>query len=91
MTAEPTNAATASHGQTADRLLGIHFFKGTADEAVARFAATGGLLVVPASPALVKLNDDEGYRRALLEADLVLPDSGLVAALARAITSNQLQ
>jgi N-acetylglucosaminyldiphosphoundecaprenol N-acetyl-beta-D-mannosaminyltransferase len=41
----------------------------------------GGLLVVPAAPALVNIQYDEGYRRALLEADLAIADSGLMVLL----------
>jgi hypothetical protein len=34
------------------KILGIDFFQGTAAEAVDRMGAEGGLLVVPAAPAL---------------------------------------
>jgi UDP-N-acetyl-D-mannosaminuronic acid transferase (WecB/TagA/CpsF family) len=38
----------------------------------------GGLLVVPAAPALVGLQTDNGYRDALAHADLVLADSAFM-------------
>lgn len=72
------------------RLLGIDFFSGTLDEAVAFATSATGCIVMPAAPALVKLNYDDDYRRALLGADLVLPDSGFVAVLSRLATHQQL-
>jgi exopolysaccharide biosynthesis WecB/TagA/CpsF family protein len=59
------------------RILGINFFQGTVGEAVARIQA-GGLLIVPAAPALVELRSNPGYRDALTNADLVLPDSAFM-------------
>ena len=56
------------------RILGINFFQGTVAEAVERIQG-GGLLIVPAAPALVELRTNAGYRDALTNADLVLPDS----------------
>jgi exopolysaccharide biosynthesis WecB/TagA/CpsF family protein len=48
-------------------------------------------MVVPASPALIKLKYDEDYRRALQNADLALADSGLVVALWRIATGRKLR
>ena len=62
-----------------ERILGISFFNGSVEEAVERHLSNGGAVVVPASPALVKLNYDQAYRSALQQADLVLPDSELLA------------
>ncbi len=56
-------------------ILGISFFLGTAMEAVERMRL-GGLLVVPAAPALKDLATDASYREALLNADLAITDSG---------------
>ncbi len=55
-------------------ILGIKFFLGTATEAVERMRA-GGLLVIPAAPALKDLRTNRAYREALLQADVVLTDS----------------
>lgn len=55
-------------------ILGIRFFLGTAAEAVRRMQE-GGLLVVPAAPALKDVGTNAAYREALLQADLVLTDS----------------
>jgi N-acetylglucosaminyldiphosphoundecaprenol N-acetyl-beta-D-mannosaminyltransferase len=66
-----------------DRVLGISFFNGTAAQAVEHLKGTGGLAVMPASPALIKLNYDTDYRLALQKADLALADSGLLILLWR--------
>jgi UDP-N-acetyl-D-mannosaminuronic acid transferase (WecB/TagA/CpsF family) len=55
-------------------ILGIRFFIGTAEEAVRRMAG-GGLLVVPAAPALKDLEVKASYREALLNADMAIADS----------------
>jgi len=55
-------------------ILGIRFFIGTAAEAVRRMAG-GGLLVVPAAPALKDLEVKASYREALLNADMAIADS----------------
>ena len=56
------------------RILGIDFFCGSAREALERMRG-GGLLVVPAAPALKELGRDAAYREALLNADLAIADS----------------
>lgn len=58
-------------------ILGIRFFLGTAAEAIAKMRL-GGLLVVPAAPALKDLGINEAYREALLNADVVIPDSAFM-------------
>ena len=69
-----------------ERILGIGFFNGSAGEAVEQMKAPGGCLVIPPSPALMKLNHDGNYRRALQQADLVLPDSGLLTLVWKVTT-----
>jgi UDP-N-acetyl-D-mannosaminuronic acid transferase (WecB/TagA/CpsF family) len=59
------------------QILGIQFFVGEAQRAV-DLLRNGGLLVVPAAPALKNLPVDTGYREALLGADLVITDSALM-------------
>ena len=59
------------------RILGINFFSGTATEA-ATLLQPGGLLVVPAAPALRNLSWDADYREALLSADVAITDSSLM-------------
>jgi UDP-N-acetyl-D-mannosaminuronic acid transferase (WecB/TagA/CpsF family) len=62
------------------KILGIEFFQGTAGEAVDRVQA-GGLVVVPAAPALKNLGSDVDYREALLKADLVITDSAFMVLI----------
>ena len=71
-------------------ILGIPFFTGSADEAVDRMMR-GGLLVVPAAPALKDLSTDEAYRSAILGADLVLPDSAFMVLLWNLIERQRLR
>ncbi len=58
-------------------ILGVRFFLGTAIQAVAK-VRTGGLLVVPAAPALKDLGTNRSYREALLNADLAIADSAFM-------------
>src|SRR5216110_3852834 len=58
------------------RMLGIDFFVGTAAEAVAHVSKNGGLVVAPAAPSFIALQDDPDYRRAIADADLAIADSG---------------
>jgi UDP-N-acetyl-D-mannosaminuronic acid transferase (WecB/TagA/CpsF family) len=62
------------------QILGIRFFTGTPEEAV-QIGLRGGLVVVPAAPALVDLAPDRGYRDALLNSDLAITDSGFMVLL----------
>ncbi len=65
---------------SSERILGIQFFDGTPPEAVARIRE-GGLLVAPSGTCFERFEHDSEYRRAILSADLVLPDSGLMVML----------
>jgi len=59
------------------QILGITFFVGSAQRAV-DLVSHGGLLVVPAAPALKNLAEDVAYREALLNADVAITDSALM-------------
>jgi N-acetylglucosaminyldiphosphoundecaprenol N-acetyl-beta-D-mannosaminyltransferase len=74
-----------------EQILGLNFFNGTVDEAVDVMSSNGGLLVVPAAPALVKLESDEGYRRALISADMAIADSGAMVLLWRIFTGRRVE
>ena len=74
-----------------ERILGIPFFTGTVAEAVERHWRNGGYIVIPAAPALIKLNYDEGYRRAMQKADMAIADSGLFVLLWRLATGRKIQ
>ncbi len=65
---------------TETTILGIDFFSGTAAQAVERMCC-GGLLVVPAAPALKDVETNAAYREALLAADLALPDSAFMVMI----------
>jgi UDP-N-acetyl-D-mannosaminuronic acid transferase (WecB/TagA/CpsF family) len=67
-------------------ILGLDFFGGTSLEAVEEITRTGGLLVAPAAPSMINLCRDEDYRRALLEADLAIADSGFMVLLWKLFT-----
>lgn len=62
------------------RILGIEFFGGTAAEAIEKIRK-GGLLVVPAAPALKDLASESDYRDALLNADLSITDSAYMVLI----------
>lgn len=62
------------------QILGLQFFTGNPEEAVDMMRA-GGLLVVPAAPALKNLSLDSDYREALLNADLTITDSSFMVLL----------
>ncbi len=73
---------TAEHREESafQYILGVQFFSGDAREAVRRMH-DGGLLVVPAAPALTALTTSAGYRDALTHADLAIADSGLMVVV----------
>jgi UDP-N-acetyl-D-mannosaminuronic acid transferase (WecB/TagA/CpsF family) len=62
------------------RILGIDFFDGSAKHAIA-LMRSGGLLVVPAAPALKDLDSNHAYRESLLNADLAITDSAFMVLL----------
>lgn len=62
------------------QILGLQFFTGSTAQAV-EFMKTGGLLVVPAAPALKDISMNPGYREALLAADLTITDSAFMVLL----------
>lgn len=59
------------------QILGLNFFVGEARRAI-ELLANGGLLVVPAAPALKNLSHDHAYREAMLKSDVALADSSLM-------------
>lgn len=63
------------------QILGIRFFVGNEQEAIDEVSREGGLVVVPAAPALKNLTSDNQYRDALLGADFAIADSVLMVVL----------
>jgi len=64
-----------------EQILGIRFIVATAQEAIDQILCNGGLLVVPAAPALNNLARDKRYREAVLAADFAIADSTLMVLL----------
>jgi UDP-N-acetyl-D-mannosaminuronic acid transferase (WecB/TagA/CpsF family) len=62
------------------RILGIDFFDGSAQAAIA-LMRNGGLLVIPAAPALKDLDHNLDYRESLLNADLAITDSAYMVLI----------
>ena len=62
------------------KILGINFYNGSAG-GVVDILKTGGLLVVPAAPALINIKEDKAYYASLINADVVIPDSGYMALI----------
>jgi len=73
------------------QILGIRFFKGDVDEAVASMFQHGGFLVAPSGTCFARLRGDESYQRAVLAADLAIADSGLMVVLWRLLRGENVQ
>ena len=71
------------------QILGVRFFVGNAEEAV-QIGLRGGLVVVPAAPALIELQTNELYREAVFKADLAITDSGLMVLIWRLLTGKKI-
>ena len=65
------------------QILGIRFFNGDVDEALASMFRQGGFLVAPSGTCFARLREDETYRHAVVGADLAIADSGLMVVLWR--------
>ncbi len=63
-----------------ETVLGIRFYNGDVGGAV-EIMLQGGLLVVPAAPALKDIQTQPAYREALLKADLVIADSAYMVLI----------
>jgi N-acetylglucosaminyldiphosphoundecaprenol N-acetyl-beta-D-mannosaminyltransferase len=73
------------------QILGVPFFLGTADEVIARVASSGGFVVAPSAPGMVRLTEDAPYRRAMIAADIAIPDSGLMVLMWRLLRRQSIQ
>jgi len=71
------------------RILGLNFYIGNVHEVVEK-ALEGGLVAVPSAPVLIELSRDEVHRKALLDADLVITDSGFMVLLWKLMTGERL-
>jgi N-acetylglucosaminyldiphosphoundecaprenol N-acetyl-beta-D-mannosaminyltransferase len=73
------------------QILGIKFFNGDVDEAVAFVHRHGGYVVAPSGTCFARLREDEPYRRAMLSADLAIADSGLMVVTWRLLRHERIQ
>jgi UDP-N-acetyl-D-mannosaminuronic acid transferase (WecB/TagA/CpsF family) len=71
------------------RILGVDFYCGTARQTIHRMKQ-GGLLVVPAAPALKDLPGNADYRDALLNADLAITDSAFMVLIWNFMSRNRI-
>jgi UDP-N-acetyl-D-mannosaminuronic acid transferase (WecB/TagA/CpsF family) len=81
---------TSTQLRSTHRILGIDFFDGSAQAAI-EIMRDGGLLVIPAAPALKDLDRNPGYRDALLNADLALTDSAFMVLIWNRLQSNPIK
>jgi len=73
------------------QILGIRFFNGDVEEAVALLARDGGFVIAPSGTCFARLREDETYRRAVLSADLAIADSGLMVSTWRLLQHENVQ
>src|SRR5262245_22074292 len=73
------------------QILGIGFFNRDVDEAIAFMSDRGGFLVAPSGTCFARLREDGSYRRAIVAADLTIPDSGLMVLLWRLLQREKVQ
>ena len=72
------------------QILGISFFNGDVDEALASMDQRGGFLIAPSGTCFARLREDEVYRRAVIAADLAIADSGLMVLLWRLLRAERI-
>lgn len=63
------------------KILGIPFFNGSLEELFGALSSKGGVLTVPAAPALVNIPNDRLYYYSLLDSDFIVADSGYMVLL----------
>jgi UDP-N-acetyl-D-mannosaminuronic acid transferase (WecB/TagA/CpsF family) len=80
MTDRPAGVVRKTQAANFHRILGIDFFDGSARAAIA-LMREGGLLVIPAAPALKDLDTNRDYRDALVNADLAITDSAFMVLI----------
>ena len=73
------------------QILGVKFYKGNVCGVFDVLNKNGGLLTVPAAPALVTIKEDKTYYKALLNSDIVIPDSGYMVLIWNILFKNKLK
>lgn len=72
------------------QILGIKFYNGFVKGVFDFLNENGGLLTVPAAPALVTIKDDKGYYDSLLKSDIVIPDSGYMVLIWNSLSKKKI-
>jgi len=72
------------------QILGVNFYVGDAQGAIRRLAR-GGLLVVPAAPALKDVASNDDYREALTNADVAIADSAFMVMVWNFLQGDSIQ
>jgi UDP-N-acetyl-D-mannosaminuronic acid transferase (WecB/TagA/CpsF family) len=90
MTTQPAGPVAPRKSGSHHRILGIDFFDGSAQVAIA-IMRNGGLLVVPAAPALKDLDRNPDYRESLLHADLAITDSAFMVLIWNRLQPNPIK
>lgn len=72
------------------QILGVNFYVGDAAGAIERICR-GGLLVVPAAPALKDIASNSSYRAALVGADLAITDSAFMVMVWNLLERDSIQ
>jgi len=73
------------------QILGLDFFDVGVTPAVDRALEHRGLIVAPSGTCFRRLQCDEIYRRAMTQADLILPDSGFMVLLWRILRGKRIK
>jgi N-acetylglucosaminyldiphosphoundecaprenol N-acetyl-beta-D-mannosaminyltransferase len=72
-------------------ILGVRFANAAVKDVVGYMQQHGGLLVVPAAPALAQIDRLAGYRRSLLGADLAIADSIYMVGIWKLLTGKTIR
>ncbi len=70
-------------------ILGVTYLNGPV-AAVVEAGVSAGLVVVPSAPVIVRMQEDEAHREAILNADLAVIDSGLMVLSWRLLAGERL-
>jgi exopolysaccharide biosynthesis WecB/TagA/CpsF family protein len=73
------------------QILGIKFYNGFVNGVFDFLNEKGGLLTVPAAPALVTIREDKAYYNSLLKSDIVIPDSGYMVLIWNILFKNKIK
>ena len=86
--AKMTSSEPLKETGRSQQILGIKFFDGDVDEAIATMSQNGGYMVAPSGTCFARLQRDRSYREAITHADLAIADSGAMVLLWRFLHGN---